>query len=121
MLQLSRTHDTLRVVCDQVGTPTYVPDLARLLADMVETDRYGRYNAVNSGGYVSWYDFACEIFRTAGIPMTVLPVTSEEYGQSRAVRPRNSRLDTAKLAAAGFRPLPDWQDALARYLAAEQP
>ena len=121
MLQLSRTHDTLRVVCDQVGTPTYVPDLARLLADMVETDRYGRYNAVNSGGYVSWYDFACEIFRASGIPMTVLPVTSEEYGQSRAVRPRNSRLDTAKLAAAGFRPLPDWQDALARYLAAEQP
>ena len=116
MLQLSRTHDTLRVVCDQVGTPTYVPDLARLLADMVETDRYGRYNAVNSGGYVSWYDFACEIFRTAGIPMTVLPVTTEEYGQSRAVRPRNSRLDTTKLAAAGFRPLPDWQDALARYL-----
>lgn len=121
MLQLSRTHDTLRVVCDQVGTPTYVPDLARLLADMVETDRYGRYNAVNSGGYLSWYDFACAIFRAAGIPMTVLPVTSEEYGQSRAVRPRNSRLDTTKLAAAGFRPLPDWQDALARYLAAEQP
>lgn len=87
MLQLSRTHDTLRVVCDQVGTPTYVPDLARLLADMVETDRYGRYNAVNSGGYLSWYDFACAIFRAAGIPMTVLPVTSEEYGQSRAVRP----------------------------------
>ncbi len=121
MLQLSRTHDTLRVVCDQVGTPTYVPDLARLLADMVETDRYGRYNAVNSGGYLSWYDFACAIFRAAGIPMTVLPVTTEEYGQSRAVRPRNSRLDTIKLAAAGFRPLPDWQDALARYLAAEQP
>lgn len=121
MLQLSRTHDTLRVVCDQVGTPTYVPDLARLLADMVETDRYGRYNAVNSGGYVSWYDFACEIFRASGIPMTVLPVTSEEYGRSLAARPHNSRLDTAKLAAAGFRPLPDWQDALARYLAAEQP
>ena len=80
------------------------------------SDRYGRYNAVNSGGYLSWYDFACAIFRAAGIPMTVLPVTSEEYGQSRAVRPRNSRLDTAKLAAAGFRPLPDWQDALARYL-----
>ena len=120
MLQLSRTHDMLRVVCDQVGTPTYVPDLARLLADMVETDRYGRYNAVNSGGYLSWYDFACAIFRAAGIPMTVLPVTSEEYGQSRAVRPRNSRLDTAKLAAAGFRPLPDWQDALERYLAMEQ-
>ena len=85
MLQLSRTHDTLRVVCDQVGTPTYVPDLARLLADMIETKHYGRYNAVNSGGYLSWYDFACAIFRAAGIPMTVLPVTSEEYGQSRAV------------------------------------
>ena len=120
-LQLSRTHDTLRVVCDQVGTPTYVPDLARLLADMIETERYGRYNAVNSGGYLSWYDFACAIFRAAGIPMTVLPVTTEEYGQSLAARPRNSRLDTAKLAAAGFRPLPDWQDALERYLAAEQP
>ena len=121
MLQLSRTHDTLRVVCDQVGTPTYVPDLARLLADMIETEHYGRYNAVNSGGYLSWYDFACAIFRAAGIPMTVLPVTTEEYGQSLAVRPRNSCLDTTKLAAAGFQPLPDWQDALARYLAAEQP
>ena len=121
MLQLSRTHDTLRVVSDQIGTPTYAPDFARLLADMAGSDRYGRYNAVNSGGYVSWYDFACEIFRTAGIPMTVLPVTTEEYGRSLAVRPHNSRLDTAKLAAAGFRPLPDWQDALARYLAAEQP
>ena len=121
MLQLSRTHDTLRVVSDQIGTPTYAADLARLLADMAESDRYGRYNAVNSGGYVSWYDFACAIFRTAGIPMTVMPVTTEEYGRSLAVRPHSSRLDTGKLAAAGFRPLPDWQDALARYLAAEQP
>ena len=121
MLQLSRTHDTLRVVSDQIGTPTYAPDFARLLADMARSDRYGRYNAVNSGGYLSWYDFACAIFRAASIPMTVLPVTSEEYGQSRAVRPRNSRLDTTKLAAAGFRPLPDWRDALVRYLAAEQP
>ena len=121
MLRLTAERDSLSVVFDQVGTPTYVPDLARLLADMVETDRYGRYNAVNSGGYVSWYDFACEIFRTAGIPMTVLPVTTEEYGRSLAARPHNSRLDTAKLAAAGFQPLPDWQDALARYLAAEQP
>ena len=120
MLQLSRTHDTLRVVCDQVGTPTYVPDLARLLADMIETDRYGRYNAVNSGGYLSWYDFACAIFRAAGISMTVLPVTTEEYGRSLAARPHNSRLDTGKLAEAGFAPLPDWQDALARYLAEEQ-
>lgn len=121
MLQLSRTHDTLRVVCDQVGTPTYVPDLARLLADMIETDRYGHYNAVNSGGYLSWYDFACAIFRAAGIPMTVLPVTTEEYGQSLAARPRSSRLDTGKLAESGFAPLPDWQDALARYLAVKQP
>ena len=121
MLQLSRTHDTLRVVNDQIGTPTYAADLARLLADMAESDRYGRYNAVNSGGYVSWYDFACAIFRTAGIPMTVLPVTTEEYGRSLAVRPHSSRLDTGKLAESGFVPLPDWQNALARYLAAEQP
>ena len=116
MLQLSRTHDTLRVVCDQVGTPTYVPDLARLLADMVETDRYGRYNAVNSGGYVSWYDFACEIFRQAGRATKVQPVTTAEYGVSKAARPFNSRLDKSKLAANGFTPLPDWKDALARYL-----
>lgn len=120
MLHLSRTHDTLRVVSDQIGTPTYAPDLARLLADMAESDRCGRYNAVNSGGYVSWYDFACAIFRTAGIPMTVLPVTTEEYGRSLAARPRSSRLDTGKLAEAGFAPLPDWQDALARYLIAER-
>lgn len=119
MLRLSRTHDTLRVVSDQVGTPTYAPDLARLLVDMAESDRCGRYNAVNSGGYVSWYDFACAIFRAAGIPMTVLPVTTEEYGQSLAARPHNSRLDTGKLTEAGFAPLPDWQDALARCLAAE--
>ena len=120
MLQLSRTHDTLRVVSDQIGTPTYAPDLARLLADMAGSDRYGRYNAVNSGGYVSWYDFACAIFRIAGIPVTVLPVTTEEYGRSLAARPHSSRLDTGKLAGAGFAPLPDWQDALARYLAAER-
>ena len=120
MLQLSRTHDALRVVSDQIGTPTYAPDLARLLADMVETDRYGRYNAVNSGGCVSWYDFACAIFRAAGIPVTVLPVTTEEYGRSLAARPHSSRLDTGKLAGSGFAPLPDWQDALARYLALEQ-
>ena len=116
MLQLSRTHDTLRVVCDQVGTPTYVPDLARLLADRVETDRYGRYNAVNSGGYVSWYDFACEIFRQAGLSVTVQPVTTAEYGLSKAARPFNSRLDKTKLTESGFVPLPHWRDALKRYL-----
>ena len=104
MLQLSRTHDTLRVVSDQIGTPTYAPDLARLLADMVETDRYGRYNAVNSGGCVSWYDFACAIFRASGIPVTVLPVTTEEYGRSLAARPHSSRLDTGKLAGSGLAP-----------------
>ena len=120
MLNLGKTHDHLTVVDDQVGSPTYTYDLSRLLVDMAEKENYGRYHATNEG-LCSWYEFACEIFRASGIPMTVLPVTSEEYGQSRAVRPRNSRLDTAKLAAAGFRPLPDWQDALARYLAAEQP
>ncbi len=120
MLQLSRTHNTLRIVSDQIGTPTYAPDLARLLADMARSDCYGRYNAVNSGGYVSWYGFACAIFRAAGIPMTVLPVTTEEYGQSGAARPHSSRLDTGKLAESGFAPLPDWQDALTRYLAAER-
>ena len=120
MLQLSRTHDTLRVVSDQIGTPTYAPDFARLLADMAGSDRYGRYNAVNSGGCVSWYAFACAIFRAAGIPVTVLPVTTEEYGRCLAARPHSSRLDTGKLAGSGFAPLPDWQDALARYLAAER-
>lgn len=116
MLQLSRTHDTLRVVCDQVGTPTYVPDLARLLADMVETDRYGRYNAVNSGGYVSWYDFACEIFRQAGMDeVKVTPVDSSAF-PVKAKRPSNSRLNKEKLTEKGFERLPAWQDALGRYL-----
>ena len=115
MLQLSRTHDTLRVVCDQVGTPTYVPDLARLLADMVETDRYGRYNAVNSGGYVSWYDFACEIFRKAGMNVDVAPVPASEY-PTKAKRPENSRMSKEKLTENGFERLPSWQDALERYL-----
>ena len=116
MLQLSRTHDTLRVVCDQVGTPTYVPDLARLLADMVETDRYGRYNAVNSGGYVSWYDFACEIFRQAGMDeVKVTPVDSSAF-PVKAKRPSNSRLNKDKLTENGFERLPAWQDALGRYL-----
>ena len=120
MLNVGKKHDTVRVVSDQIGTPTYAPDFARLLADMAGSDRYGRYNAVNSGGYVSWYDFACAIFRIAGIPVTVLPVTTEEYGRSLAARPHSSRLDTGKLAGSGFAPLPDWQDALARYLAAER-
>ena len=117
MLQLSETHDTLRVVNDQVGTPTYTPDLSRLLADMIETDRYGYYHATNAGGYISWYDFACEIFRQAGKTVRVIPVTTAEYGLSKAARPMNSRLDKRKLAENGFAPLPHWQDALARYLA----
>ena len=116
MLKLSETHDTLRVVCDQIGTPTYTYDLARLLVDMIESDKYGSYHATNEGGYISWYDFACEIFRQAGRATKVQPVTTAEYGVSKAARPFNSRLDKSKLAANGFTPLPDWKDALARYL-----
>lgn len=116
MLNLSRKYDTLRVVCDQIGTPTYMLDLARLLVDMIETEKYGYYHATNEGGYISWYDFACEIFRQAGCATKVTPVTTEEYGLSKAARPYNSRLDKSKLAEAGFQPLPDWRDALGRYL-----
>ena len=116
MLQIGKSHDSLRVVNDQIGTPTYTHDLARLLADMIESEKYGIYHATNEGGYISWYDFACEIFRQAGMDMTVLPVTTAEYGLSRARRPFNSRLDKSKLTENGFLPLPDWQDALARYL-----
>ena len=116
MLKLSETHDTLRVVCDQIGTPTYTYDLARLLVDMIESEKYGYYHATNEGGYISWYNFACEIFRQAGRATKVQPVTTAEYGVSKAARPFNSRLDKSKLAANGFTPLPDWKDALARYL-----
>ena len=116
MLRLGQSHTTLRVVNDQVGTPTYTLDLARLLVDMIETEKYGIYHATNEGGYISWYDFACEIFRQAGLPVTVQPVTTAEYGQSAAVRPFNSRLDKTKLVTSGFIPLPDWRDALGRYL-----
>lgn len=121
MLRLGQTHDTLRVVCDQIGTPTYTPDLARLLVDMIQTERYGRYHATNEGGYISWYDFAREIFRQAGMNVNVLPVTTAEYGVSKAARPFNSRLDKRKLVENGFAPLPDWRDALSRYLAALRP
>ena len=117
MLRLSETHDTLRVVNDQVGTPTYTPDLARLLADMSETEKFGIYHATNEGGYISWYDFACEIFSQAGRSVNVIPVSTEEYGLSKAKRPSNSRLDKSKLIEKGFSPLPDWRDALRRYLA----
>ncbi|MBR6093644.1 MAG: dTDP-4-dehydrorhamnose reductase [Lachnospiraceae bacterium] len=125
MLNVGKTHDKLKVVCDQVGTPTYTFDLARLLVDMILTDKYGFYHATNEGGYISWYDFAVEIFKQAALlgheeyqaeRLTVEPVTTAEYGISKAVRPFNSRLDKSKLAECGFTPLPDWRDALKRYL-----
>ena len=116
MLNVGKKYDTLRVVNDQIGTPTYTYDLARLLVDMVETDKYGYYHATNEGGFVSWYDFACEIFKQAGYDTKVIPVTTAEYGLSKAKRPFNSRLDKSKLIANGFKPLPTWQDALKRYL-----
>ena len=116
MLNVGKKFDTLRVVNDQIGTPTYTLDLSRLLVDMVETDKYGYYHATNEGGYISWYDFACEIFKQAGYETKVNPVTTEEYGVSKAARPFNSRLDKSKLVEKGFEPLPTWQDALSRYL-----
>ena len=116
MLNIGKKFDTLRVVCDQIGTPTYTLDLSRLLVDMAETEKYGRYHATNEGSYISWYDFACEIFRQAGYDTKVNPVTTAEYGLSKAARPFNSRLDKSKLVEAGFKPLPTWQDALIRYL-----
>ena len=118
MLRLGQTHDTLRVVNDQIGTPTYTLDLARLLVDMIETEKYGYYHATNEGGYISWAEFAEEIFRQAGMTTQVIPVTTAEYGVSKAARPFNSRLDKSKLTENGFEPLPDWRDALIRYLAA---
>lgn len=118
MLKVGKNHDTLRVVNDQIGTPTYTADLARLLVDMLETEKYGTYHATNEGGYISWYDFAREIFRQAGYSTKVIPVTTEEYGLSKARRPFNSRLDKRKLGEKGFAALPDWKDALKRYLAA---
>ena len=116
MLNVGQSHDTVRVVYDQIGTPTYTLDLSRLLVDMIETDKYGYYHATNEGGFISWYEFTKEIYRQAGLPTKVLPVTTAEYGLSKAARPFNSRLDKSKLVEAGFKPLPTWQDALARYL-----
>ena len=120
MLNVGQKYDTVRVVNDQVGTPTYTLDLSRLLVDIVETDKYGCYHATNEGGNISWYDFTCEIFRQAGYTTKVVPVTTAEYGLSKAARPFNSRLDKSKLVANGFKPLPTWQDALERYLKAVQ-
>lgn len=116
MLSVGKKYDTVRVVNDQIGTPTYTLDLSRLLVDMIETEKYGYYHATNEGGYISWYDFTCEIFRQAGYSTKIIPVTTEEYGLSKAARPFNSRLDKSKLVENGFQPLPTWQDALTRYL-----
>lgn len=116
MLNVGKKFDTVRVVNDQIGTPTYTYDLARLLVDMAETDKYGYYHVTNEGGYISWYDFTCEIFKQVGYDTEVVPVTTEEYGLSKAARPFNSRLDKSKLTENGFKPLPVWQDALERYL-----
>lgn len=116
MLSVGKIHDEVRVVNDQIGTPTYTYDLSRLLVDMAETDKYGYYHATNEGGYISWYDFTCEIYKQAGLSTKVTPVTTAEYGVSKAARPFNSRLDKSKLTENGFKPLPTWQDALSRYL-----
>lgn len=116
MLNVAKTHDTVRVVNDQIGSPTYMFDLSRLLVDMIQTDKYGFYHATNSGDYISWYDFTKEIYKQAGLNINVIPVTTEEYGFSKAARPKNSRMDKSKLVKNGFTPLPDWKDALSRYL-----
>lgn len=126
MLNVGKTQDEVRVVNDQIGTPTYTYDLARLLVDMCETEKYGYYHATNAEvtdenagcktGYISWYDFCCEFYRQYGLKTKVIPVTTEEYGLSKAARPINSRLDKRKLVENGFRPLPTWQGAVSRYL-----
>ena len=116
MLNLGRTRDTLTVVDDQVGSPTYTYDLARLLVDMIETEQYGRYHATNEG-LCSWYEFACEIFKKAGLDVTVIPVSSDQY-PAKAKRPMNSRMSKDKLDEKGFVRMPTWQDALERYLEA---
>lgn len=116
MIHAGKTHDTVRVVNDQIGTPTYTLDLARLLVDMIGTDKYGYYHATNAGGYISWCDFCCEFYKQYGLSTTIIPVSTAGYGLSKAVRPKNSRLDNSKLIEAGFEPLPDWRDAVKRYL-----
>ena len=116
MLNVGKMHDVVRVVNDQIGTPTYTSDLARLLVDMIQTEKFGYYHATNEGGYISWYDFCCEIYRQAGLSTKVLPVTTAEYELNKAARPFNSRLDRSKLIEKGFTPLPTWENALERYL-----
>ena len=116
MINVGKTHDSVRVVDDQIGTPTYTLDLARLLVDMIETEKYGYYHATNEGGYISWADLAEESYHAANMSVTVNRVTTAEYGLSKAARPENSRLDKLKLLEAGFTPLPDWKDAVSRYV-----
>ena len=116
MYNVGKSHKEVRVVNDQVGTPTFTYDLARLLVDMIQTDKYGYYHATNEGGYISWYDLTCEIYKQVNMDVKVNPVTTEEYGLSIARRPHNSRLDKSKLIENGFEPLPDWKDAVKRYL-----
>ena len=116
MINVGKNHDEVRVVNDQIGTPTYTYDLSRLLVDMIETEKYGYYHATNEGGYISWYEFCLEIYRQVGLKTRVIPVSTEEYGLSKARRPFNSRLDKIKLSESGFERLPDWKDALHRYL-----
>lgn len=120
MINVGKTHDTVRVVDDQIGTPTYTYDLSRLLVDMIETDKYGYYHATNEGGYISWADLAEEAYCAAGMSVKVNRVTTAEYGLSKAERPENSRLDKSKLVEEGFKPLPDWKDAVRRYIAEAQ-
>ncbi len=116
MINVGKSHDTVRVVNDQIGTPTYTKDLSRLIVDMIETEEYGYYHATNEGGYISWYDFCVEIYDQYGLDTKVIPVTTAEYGLSKAKRPFNSRFDKSKLKEKGFEPLPDWKDAVSRYL-----
>lgn len=116
MISVGKKYNSVRVVNDQIGTPTYTFDLARLLVDMIETEKYGYYHVTNEGGYISWYDFCCEVYKLYGLKTKVIPVTTAEYGLSKAARPLNSRLDKGKLVSAGFVPLPDWQDAVNRYI-----
>lgn len=116
MIEVGKKHDVVRVVDDQIGTPTYTIDLARLLVDMIETDKYGYYHATNEGGYISWADFTEEIYKKAEMDTKVERVTTEEYGLSKAKRPFNSRLDRSKLVKNGFKPLPTWQDAVGRFI-----
>ena len=116
MINAGKTHDTVRVVNDQIGTPTYTLDLSRLLVDMIKSDKYGYYHATNEGGYISWFDFCVEFYKQYGLSTKVIPVSTADYGLSKAARPENSRLDKAKLVEAGFTPLPDWKDAVRRYL-----